>query len=365
MSFYELIKEYRGFDFESHTEKVTKNDVLRVLAKEKLDKWDFLCLLSPAALPHLKTMAQTANLLTTKNFGSVILLYTPIYLADYCQNECVYCSFNVKNEFNRSKLTMNQLEETAQKISQTGLKHVLILTGESRIHTPVSYIEECAMLLRKFFTSISIEVYPMTEAEYKILAAAGIDGITMYQEVYDENLYDTLHRSGPKKNYHFRLDAPERAAQAGLRTVNIGALLGLNDFRSEVFFTGLHADYLQKKYWDVEMGVSMPRFRPHLGSFVPQAQVSDRDFVQALMALRIFLPRCGISISTREHPSFRENILPLGVTRLSAGVSTNVGGHAMHGVTKPQFEISDTRTVAEIKQMLETRDYQPVFVDWR
>ncbi len=365
MSFYEQIKKYKGFDFNSHMKQVTVQDVQRALTKEKLDEWDFLCLLSPAALAYFKSMAQIANRLTIKNFGRVILLYTPIYLADFCQNECVYCSFNVKNEFKRSKLTMKQLEEVALNISKTGLKHVLILTGESRTHTPVSYIEECTLLLRKFFTSISIEVYPMEEFEYKRLESAGIDGITIYQEVYDEGIYDSLHKSGPKKDYLFRLDAPERAAEAGLRTVSIGALLGLNDFRAEAFLTGLHAQYLQKKYWDIEVGVSLPRFRPHLGDFVPQTQVTDRDFVQALMALRIFLPRCGVSISTREDPLFRENILPLGVTRLSAGVSTNVGGHAMHGETKSQFEISDSRSVAQIKEMLENKDYQPTFVDWR
>lgn len=365
MAFYELIEKFKGFDFKSHFMTVTNDDVKRALAKEKLDCMDLLTLLSPAALPQLKTMAKVSNHITIKNFGHVILLYTPIYVADYCQNECVYCSFNVKNEFARSMLNMSQLEEIARKISLTGLKHVLILTGESRTHTPVSYLEECAKLLRKFFTSISIEVYPMEEFEYVRLEKSGVDGVTIYQEVYDEAIYDDLHKSGPKKNYHFRLDAPERAAKAGLRTVSIGSLLGLNDFRIETFFTGLHALYLQKKYWDIEVGVSLPRFRPHLGEFSPKAMVSDRDFIQALMALRIFLPRCGISISTRESPTFRENILPLGVTRLSAGVSTNVGGFDMQGKTKPQFEISDTRSVSEIKKMLESKGYQPSFVDWR
>ena len=365
MGFYELIKKYKEFNVESFLKQVTVQDVQNVLAKEKLDERDFLCLLSPAAIPHLKMMAQIANRLTIKNFGQVILLFTPIYLADYCMNECVYCSFNIKNEFKRSKLTMEQLEEVAINISKTGLKHVLILTGESRVHTPVSYIEECTILLRKYFTSVSIEVYPLERFEYERLAKAGIDGITIYQEVYDEKIYDNLHKSGPKKNYHFRLDAPERAAKAGLRTISIGALLGLNDFAAEVFFTGLHAQYLQKKYWDIEVGVSLPRFRPHLGNFVPKNPVSDRNLVQALIALRIFLPRCGISISTREDPAFRENILSLGVTRMSAGVSTNVGGHTMHGETKSQFEISDARSVAQIKEMLENKGYQPTFVDWR
>jgi len=365
MGFYEQIKKYNNFDFESYIKQLTAEDIQNVLMKEKFDELDFLCLLSPVAIPYLKMMAQIANRLTIKNFGQVILLYTPIYLADYCVNECIYCSFNVKNEFKRSKLTMEQLEEVALNISKTGLKHVLILTGESRIHTPVSYIADCASLLRKFFTSVAIEVYPMEEFEYERLAEAGVDGITIYQEVYDEKIYDCLHVSGPKKNYHFRLDAAERAAEAGLRTVSIGALLGLNDFITEVFFTGLHAQYLQKKYWDIEVGVSLPRFRPHLGNFLARAKVSDRDFVQALIALRIFLPRCGISISTREDPVFRENILSLGVTRMSAGVSTNVGGHAMHGETKSQFEISDARSVAQIKEMLENKGYQPTFVDWR
>jgi len=365
MSFYEVLREYGNMDLKSRLNEFSGQDVLSALNKDKLDNLDFMCLLSTAAVPFLKQMAQKANSITIQNFGKVVLLYTPIYVADYCVNECVYCSFNVKNEFKRKKLTMKELEAEACKISETGLKHVLILTGESREFTPVSYIEQCTRLLRRYFSSVSVEVYPMDTSEYESIIDAGVDGLTIYQEVYDEGIYDSLHISGPKKDYLYRLNAPERAALAGMRAVNIGALMGLNDFRSESFFTGMHAQYLQKKYWDVEVGVSLPRFRPYSGKFQPLGILSDRDFVQALLALRIFLPRCGISISTRENAVFRENILPIGITRMSAGVSTNVGGHTMPGETKAQFDISDRRSVKEIKEMLEQKGYQPIFVDWR
>jgi len=365
MDFYGYMQQIKKTDILGQLEEFTSADVQRVIDKVRLDENDFLCLLSQAASFHLKELASKANLVTLKNFGQVILLYTPIYLADYCDNECVYCSFSVKNKFSRKKLTLEQLEEIARDISKTGLKHILILTGESRNHSPVEYIKECIVLLRKYFTSVSIEVYPLETQEYRLLVDAGLDGVTIYQEVYNEKMYDSLHKTGPKKNFSFRLDAPERAAKAGVRSLNVGALLGLDNFRLETFFAGLHAQYLQKKYWDIEVGMSLPRFRPHLGNFVPDAIVSDKEFVQALMAIRIFLPRSGISISTREEPEFRENILPLGITRMSAGVSTNVGGQSMHGDTKPQFDISDLRSVSQIRDMLEQKGYQAAFVDWR
>lgn len=365
MSFYEIVKEYENYDFNAAFDSFNSNDVLAAINKEILSVKDFLCLLSPAASANLSEIAKKANVITKQNFGKVVLLFTPIYVADYCVNECIYCSFNVKNIFNRRKLTMDELESEAKAIAATGLKHVLILTGESREHSSVYYIEQCTKVLSQYFTSVSIEVYPMDTDEYRQLIEAGIDGLTIYQEVYDREIYEKLHLSGPKRDYIYRLDAPERGASAGMRTVSIGALLGLNDFRRESFHTGLHAQYLQKKFWDLEVGVSLPRFRPHLGQYQPTCVINDKDFVQVLLALRMFLPRCGISVSTRESASFREKILPLGITKMSAGVSTNVGGHTVSDDTKSQFEISDKRSVSQVKEMLEEKGYQPIFVDWR
>jgi 2-iminoacetate synthase len=309
-------------------------------------------------------MAQKARRITVQNFGRVIFLFTPLYLSDFCVNRCAYCSFNAGNKFSRTRLTLEQVEAEARAIAATGMRDILILTGESRQHNPVSYIKDCVGVLKKYFSSVCIEVYPLDEAEYRELVAAGVDGLTMFQEVYDPEAYARYHR-GPKSNYHYRLDAPERSCRAGMRTVGVGALLGLAGWRREAFFTGLHAAYLQQRFWDVQVSISLPRLRPSIGGFQPEHPVDDRSFVQILLAQRLFLPRAGITISTRESPAFRDNILPLGVTKISAGSSTRVGGYARPDGAAPQFEISDPRSVAEIKAMLAARGYLPVFEDWQ
>lgn len=364
MSFYNRYLDLKNINFEEAFRTVTDYDVDRVLNKERLNESDFLILLSPAAEKHLEAMAQRANRLTIQNFGKVVLLFTPLYLADFCMNQCVYCSFNVKNSFCRKKLTMEEVEMEAQEIGKSELKHILILTGESRHHTPVVYIQDCVEVLKKHFASISIEIYPLEVEEYQQLIHAGVDGLTIYQEVYDEKVYDEIHISGPKKNYRYRLDAPERGCQAGMRAVNIGALLGLTDWRKETFFTGLHADYLQDKYLDTEVSISLPRICPHIGEFQPQSPVTDKNLVQIMLALRLYLPRAGITISTREAAELRDHLLPLGVTKMSAGVSTAVGGHASKEEGSSQFDISDHRSVEEMKNMLYSKGYQPIFKDW-
>eukprot|EP00831_Metopus_contortus_P017264 TRINITY_DN17274_c0_g1_i1.p1 TRINITY_DN17274_c0_g1~~TRINITY_DN17274_c0_g1_i1.p1 ORF type:complete len:242 (-),score=48.40 TRINITY_DN17274_c0_g1_i1:851-1576(-) len=228
----------------------------------------------------------------------------------------------------------------------------------------VEYVENCCRILGKHFPSVSSEVCAWTEEEYARLVRAGVDGLTMFQETYDEELYAVLHPKGPKRDFRFRLDAPERGCRAGMRVVNIGALLGLGDWRRDALLTGLHAAYLMHKYPETDIAVSLPRMRPHVGEWQPASIVSDRDMVQFLLALRIFLPRLGITISTRESAQFRENILPLGVTKMSAGVSTAVGGHSHGTEDTAQFEISDARTVDEMCADLRSKGYQPVFKDW-
>ncbi len=365
MGFSEAIySRWRDFDFDAFFQKVTAADVSAALARERLSAEEFLTLLAPAAEHSLEDMARTAHQATVRNFGRVIFLFTPLYLSDYCDNECAYCGFNAALDFSRKKLAPLELEEEARRIAATDLKHILILTGESRRHSPPSYIEACVQILKKYFTSISVEIYPLDRSEYRALVGAGVDGLTIYQEVYDEKTYSEVHRRGPKKNYHYRLDAPERGCQAGMRTVTVGPLLGLDDWRREAFFAGLHADYLQKKFWDVEIGLSFPRFRPHAGSFRPAGTVDDRGFLQIILASRLFLPRAGITVSTREDAALRDNLLPLGVTKMSAWSSTEVGGRLTPRKQTSQFEISDRRTVAEMKEMLLQRGYQPIFKDW-
>ncbi|ACV62538.1 thiazole biosynthesis protein ThiH [Desulfofarcimen acetoxidans DSM 771] len=364
MSFYGELQRYENFDFELFFKQVTDAGIKRIIAQHRLNERDYLALLSPRAENFLEEMAQKAHRLTVQHFGRVIFLFTPMYLANYCVNQCVYCGFQVHNRLERKKLSPAEVEKEAKIIAATGLKHILILTGESRQESPVSYIRDCVEVLKKYFTSVSIEIYPLEEDEYAELIAAGVDGLTMYQEVYNEEVYAELHPGGPKRNYRFRLDAPERACRAGVRTVNVGALLGLHDWRSEAFFTGLHADYLQKNFTDVEVSISPPRMRPHLGGFQPRVEVSDQNLVQYLLAFRLFMPRGGITVSTRERAELRDHLVRLGATKMSAGSCTAVGGRSDQESTG-QFEISDERNVVEMADMLYSVGYQPVYKDWQ
>lgn len=363
MSFYSLIEQYRQFDFDRFFSRLTDRDIERILLKDRIDELDYLALLSERAELYLEPMAQKAHKQSVQYFGRVIQLYTPIYLANYCVNNCVYCGFRANNNLERKKLSLPEVEEEARIIAATGLKHVLILTGESRSKSPVSYIKDCTGVLQKFFSSITIEVYPLEEPEYAELITAGVDGLTIYQETYNEKLYRELHPSGPKRNYLYRLEAPERCCRAGIRSVNLGALLGLDKWRPETFFTGLHAWYIQKQYPEVDVAISLPRIRPQLGGFEPAHAVSDKNVVQCIVAFRLFMPRAGITISTRERPGFRDRLVQLGVTRMSAGSCTAVGGRT--GNDDPgQFDISDQRNVEEMKKMIYSQGYQPVFKDW-
>ncbi|HAZ09512.1 MAG: thiamine biosynthesis protein ThiH [Omnitrophica bacterium GWA2_41_15] len=367
MSYYNIYLKYKDFDFEKIFHNISPQEVETAIETERQSESQFLALLSPAAENYLEDMAQKAHGLTLRHFGRTIQLYTPMYLSNYCENQCAYCGFNSRNDVARKKLSLEEVEKEAIFISSTGLRHILILTGESLEKSPLEYIKDCVRVLKKYFSSISIEIYALTESEYAQIAAEGVDGLTLYQETYDEVIYDMVHKRGPKKDYLFRLDAPERAAKNSIRNVNIGVLLGLNDWRREIFFMGLHAKYLQDKFYDVEIGASIPRIKPHLGDFKISSDISDKNITQIVTALRIFLPRLGITISTRESPELRENLLPLGITRMSAGSSTKVGGHTIEfheGLNPSQFEISDTRNVEEIKAMLAAKGYQPVLKDW-
>jgi 2-iminoacetate synthase len=367
MSFYEIYSRYAGFDLDRAFGAVSRRDIQMAIDSDRGGVKDLIALLSPAAEVSLEEMAQKSRELTLRYFGRTIQLYTPMYLSNYCENRCLYCGFNADNKFKRRSLGPEEVEREAKVISGTGLKHILILTGESRRMSPVGYIKDCVKMLKKYFSSISIEVYPLTEAEYSKLISEGVDGLTIYQEVYDKGIYNIVHPSGPKNDYLFRLDAPERGAKSGMRAVNIGALLGLNDWRREIFSLGLHAKYIQDKFPDVDIGIAIPRIRPQVSGFKASSAVSDKNIVQTITALRIFLPRLGITLSTRESASFRENLIALGITRMSAGSTTRVGGHTIDskvGENVAQFEISDPRSVNKIKAVLEKRGYQAVFKDW-
>ena len=363
MSFYKIIQNWKKRELDSYFNSVSSSEVKKVINKDKLAPDDFLALLSPEAGNHLEMIAQKAHDLTVQNFGKVIFLYAPLYLANYCANKCVYCSFNVENDLTRRKLSLEEVKREAEVVAEKGIKHILILTGSSRKHTPVSYIKECVKILKDFFSSITIEIYPLQTDEYKELIEEGVDGLTLYQEVYNEEVYDKVHLKGPKTDYHFRLDGPERGCKAGMRNVNIGPLFGLDNWRKEAFWLGLHAQYLQDKYLSTTINVSLPRLQPSLGNFSPNFEVDDKSLVQIMLSIRMFLPRVGINISTRENAELRDNLIPLGVTKISAESNTVVGGYSSQK-GESQFSISDNRKVKAVKEMVNKKGYQPVFKDW-
>lgn len=365
MSFYDRYKNFRDSDLSGRIESVGGGDVRRVLGKRALSPEDYLCLLSPAADAHLEQMAQKAHALTVAQFGRTMVLYTPLYLSNFCTNSCLYCGFNQNNRIARRRLSLEAVEREARAIARSGLRHILILTGDAPAIAGVDYIESCCRVLGRYFPAIGIEVYALSEAEYRRLIDAGVESLTLYQETYNRDLYRRLHPKGPKRDYRYRLDAPERACRAGMRAVNVGALLGLDDWRREAFFTGLHAGYLQERYPQTAFGVSLPRMRPHVGGFQPACSVEDRHIVQAMTALRLFMPRVGIAISTRESARFRDHLLPLGVTCMSAGSCTAVGGRSDPNGGTGQFDICDERSVAEMAAMLRRAGWQPVYQDWR
>lgn len=364
MSFYDYYARYKDLDINKYYNSLTSNDIHRIICQNTIDEYDFMALLSPRAEEFLEPMAQKAHQLSLQHFGKTIQLFTPMYVANYCVNKCAYCTFNVENKISRKAMTMEEVDREAKAIAATGLKHILFLTGESRAKSSVAYICDVARVLKKYFDSISIEIYPLTVEEYEQVAAAGVDGFCMYQEVYNEEVYDRVHLAGPKKDYRFRLEAPDRACQARMRSVSIGALLGLHNWRSEAFATGLHAYYLRNTYADVETALGVPRIRPHVGVFDEVGVVSDKNLVQILLAYRLLLPNAGITITTRESQELRDNLIPLGVTKMSAGVTTEVGGHTSSNRSDSQFEIADARSVSEMQEAILTHGYQPVFKNW-
>lgn len=343
-----------------------REDVRRVLAERRLSSEDLAVLLSPAGGECLEEMARKAREITLGHFGPTQQIYAPLYLSDSCINHCVYCGFRADRERPRRTLSQEELREQAAYLSSQGLRQVLLLTGEDPRRVPPEDLARAAALLKEFFGSVGLEVYPLSQEDYALCVEAGAEGLTLYQETYDRRLYEELHPRGPKKDFAWRLGAPERGGRAGFRQINIGALLGLSDWRREVFLLAHHGRFLQEAFPGIELGFSFPRIRPEGSGFRAAFPVGDAELVQALTACRIFLPRGGSSLSTRESPALREALLPLGVTRLSAGSSTAVGGYPA-GKAAPkgedQFAVSDTRSIAEVDRVLRLRGYQPVYQD--
>jgi len=363
MPFTDILKKYEKFDFDAFCADVTASKVERVINKPRLSEIDFLTLLSPAAAGGLEAMARRARDITRSRFGGGVTLFTPLYVSNICDNRCLYCSFAHQNRIKRRHLSLDEVREEASRIAATGLRHILMLTGESRRAAPAEYLRDCVAVLREYFSSISVEVYPLDESEYAELVGAGADGLTVYQETYDRAVYASLHAGGPKADFEYRLLAPERGCAAGMRSVTVGALLGLARPLRDAFFSGLHARHILDRHPSVEVSASFPRIRPQAGEFEPEFTVDDRTFVQYMTAFRLFMPSAGITVSTREPAAFRDAILPLGPTKMSAGVSTAVGGRGGRP-SDAQFEIADGRSVEEMKKDLLSYGFQPVLVDW-
>jgi thiazole biosynthesis protein thiH len=353
------IESYKAEDY-------TASDVLRAIESDSCSLEDFKALLSPAAEPFLEQIARKARLETRKHFGNSAYFFTPIYISNYCENYCIYCGFNCHNKIKRAKLSMEEIHEEMKAIADTGLEEILILTGESRKASDVKYIGEACKIAKKYFKNIGIEVYPMNSDEYRYLRECGADYVTVFQETYNSDKYETLHLAGHKRIFPYRFNAQERALMGGMRGVAFAALLGLDDFRKDALGTGMHAYLIQRKYPWAEISISCPRLRPIINNAsINPKDVHEKQLLQIMCAYRLFLPFAGMTISTRERAEFRDNVVGLAATKISAGVSTGIGSHSeSEDKGDAQFEIADTRGLDEIYESLKKRGIQPVMNDY-
>jgi 2-iminoacetate synthase len=363
MGFYNYFKRIDVAKLTQKIDNTTEKDVQNALNKQYRTIDDFLYLISDKATAYLEQMAALSEKITRLRFGNTVNLYAPLYISNECVNACAYCGFNVNNQIKRNSLTLEQVKKEADILYKEGFRHILIVSGESRRHVPVSYLAEIAKELSRKFASVSVEVYPMETNEYELLVKAGVCGIAVYQETYNEELYAKLHK-GPKANFKYRLHTAERAATAGFRELGIGALLGLSNFKTELAITAIHAKYLMKHYWKSAVSISFPRLKNAAGHFKPLVTVSDKMLAQAIFALRIVLNDVGLVLSTRESEKFRDGMVTLGITRMSAGSKTNPGGYSTCENSLEQFAIADERTPSQISEMLEKKGLEPVWKDF-
>ncbi len=344
--------------------KYTADDVKKALIKTKISAEDYAALLSPTALPYLEDMARKALSQTQKHFGNAVSLFTPLYLANYCENHCTYCGFNAENRISRGALSLSEAEEELKAIAATGLKEILLLTGESRHKSGLHYIGACIQLAAKYFSAVGIEIYPLNTEEYTYLHECGADFVSIYQETYNTDKYAKVHLKGPKRIFPYRFHAQERALLGGMRGVSFGVLLGLDDFRKDAFSAGMHAYFIQQKFPHAEISFSTPRLRPYINNSVMSPNdVHEKQLLQVILAYRLFMPFAGITISTRERSGFRDHIIGMAATKISAGVKVGVGGHNTKEKGDEQFEISDSRSVRQIHEMILSRGLQPVYID--
>lgn len=356
-----VIEAAKAYD----SDKYTAKDVRRALLHTNKTPEDFGALLSPAAMPFLEEIAQQAQQETRKHFGNSIYMFTPIYIANYCENYCIYCGFNCHNKIRRAKLNADEIEKEMQEIAKTGLQEILILTGESPKMSDIHYIGEACKIARKYFKVIGLEIYPTNSENYAYLHECGADYVTVFQETYNSDKYETLHLAGNKRIFPYRVNAQERALKGGMRGVGFAALLGLDDFRRDAFATGMHAYLVQRKYPQAEIAFSCPRLRPIINNDkINPMDVHEAQLLQVVCAYRLFMPFSSITVSTRECERVRNSLIKIAATKISAGVNVGIGGHSGEEKGDEQFEIDDTRSVDEVYQAIIDEGLQPVMNDY-
>ncbi|PTX97688.1 2-iminoacetate synthase ThiH [Opitutus sp. ER46] len=366
-TFYDTWQQHRFGDVTASIGEKTAAEVGSALARARaggrLGLDDLAALLSPAAVPFLEEMAQLSHQRTVERFGHTIQLFAPLYLTNVCANVCTYCGFSAQNRIPRKVLNDDEIRAEAAVLRSRGIEHVLFVTGESK-HASHDYFANALRLLRPSFANLSMEVQPISEAEYASLAREGLSAVIVFQETYDPEAYVRYHLKGPKADMRFRLETPDRLGRAGLKKIGLGALYGLSEWRTDAWFLGLHLQYLEKNYWRSRLAISFPRLRPHAGAEIQVTPTSERNLVQAFCAYRLFSPEVELTLSTRESPRFRNHAIRLGVTSMSAEARTNPGGYAAEPESLEQFAIHDTRTTPEVAAYLRSQGYTPVFKDW-
>lgn len=363
-TFYQEIQKHSWDDINRQIYNKTPEDVKRALGKTRPGLDDFQALISPAAVPYLELMVQKSMQVTRQRFGKTMQLYIPLYLSNACTNSCVYCGFNHGNDIERTILSIDEVRAEAREIRKPGFEHILLVTGEDHRRCGVDYLQDVMKVLKDEFSLISLEVQPLETAEYKQLTRHGLNTVYIYQETYHEANYKNYHPGGRKSNYQYRLETPDRIGMAGVHKIGLGCLLGLEDWRTDSFFTALHLDYLEKRYWQTKYSISFPRLRPHAGAFEPRFHVGQKDLVQLICAYRLFNEQVELSLSTREDANFRDNVLKLGVTAFSAGSKTNPGGYTKNQESLEQFSVDDNRSPAQIAGMIKNNGYEVVWKDW-
>jgi len=363
MTFYDIALKLNWIEIEEEIYSKSASDVERALHKDKIDLEDFKALVSPAAEPYLETMAIKSSEATQKRFGKTIQFYIPLYLSNECLNHCIYCGFNHNNKIHRTILTEEEIKAEVEVIKNMGYEHILLLTGESPQYAGIEYIERAMQLVMPHFKQISLEVQPLSEEGYARLRKSGLYGVYIYQETYNLERYPYYHPAGMKKDYRWRIETPDRLAQAGVHKIGLGTLLGLEDWRVEAVFLANHLRYMGKNYWKSKYSLSFPRIRPHEGGFQPQFPVADKHFAQMIWAFRLFDNDVEISLTTRESESFRNNMISLGITAMSAGSKTEPGGYTKKEELE-QFSTNDNRNPKELAKTIHQHGYEVVWKDW-